>query len=111
MNCWRGPINKREAVMFFDILKIRGIEESSVYQGIFAKGEAKGLAEAEVKARRNILLRQGRRKWGEPDESVLARIAAIGDLGRLNLLSDRILDATTWDDLLASVDRMGEGLP
>ncbi len=23
--------------MFFDILKIRGIEESSVYQGIFAR--------------------------------------------------------------------------
>ncbi len=37
--------------MFFDILNIREIEESSVYQGIFAKGEAKGLAEAEVKVR------------------------------------------------------------
>jgi hypothetical protein len=87
------------------VLGIQGIEESSVYQGIFAKGEVKGEAEGEVKATRNILLRQGRRKWGEPDEAVLARIAAIGDLGRLNFLSDRILDDTTWDELLALVDR------
>jgi hypothetical protein len=73
-------------------LYIRGIEESSVYQGIFARGE--------VEAMRKSLIRQGRKKWGEPGEQVLARIAAIGDLDRLNLLSDRILDASSWDDLL-----------
>ncbi len=101
------------------ILGIRGIEESSVYQDIFGKGEAKGRAEGkaegEAKGRaegeaegkveeaRLILLSLGRRKLGRPDEQVLARIAAIGDLDRLNALIHRLLDATTWDELLASV--------
>ena len=32
------------------VLRIRGIEESSVYQEIFAKGEAAGRAKAEARA-------------------------------------------------------------
>ena len=75
------------------ILGIRGIEESSVYQDIFAKGraegEAKGRAEGEaegkVEERRLILLGLGRRKLGRPDErSPGQRSPAIGDLDRLN---------------------------
>ena len=41
---------------------IRGIEESSVYQGIFRKGEAKGA----IEEARKTLLRQGRKKLGPP---------------------------------------------
>ena len=58
------------------VFGIRGIEESSVYQAILAKGEAKGA----VEEARNVLLRQGRKKLGEPDERVLSLIAGIGDL-------------------------------
>ncbi len=95
------------------ILGIRGIEESSVYQDIFAKGEAKGEAKGRAEGRaegkaeeaRMILLSLGRTKLGQPDEQVLARIAAIGDLDRLNFLIHRILDAVTWDELLASTQR------
>src|SRR5262249_22755895 len=102
------------------ILGIRGIEESSVYQDIFAKGEAKGRAEGEAKGRaegeakgraegeveeaRQILLRQGRKKLGQPDERVLAQVAGISDPDRLNLLLDRILDVASWDELLAPAD-------
>ncbi len=50
-----------------------------------------------------ILLSLGRRKLGQPDEQVLARIAAVDDLDRLNALIHCILDATTRDELLASV--------
>jgi hypothetical protein len=78
------------------ILGIRGIEESSVYQDIFAKGE---LEEA-----RKILLRQGRKKLGQPDERVLALVAGISDRDRLDLLLDRILDVASWDELLATTD-------
>ncbi len=89
------------------ILGIRGIEESSVYQDIFGKGEAKGRAEGEAEGKveeaRLILLSLGRRKLGRPDEQVLAMIAAIGELDRLNALIHRLLDATTWEELLASV--------
>jgi predicted transposase YdaD len=90
------------------ILGIRGIEESWVYQDIFAEGEAKGRAEgkAEGKAEgaveeaRNAFLRMGRKKLGEPDEQVLSLLAALGDLDRLNLLLDGLLEVGRWDDLL-----------
>jgi predicted transposase YdaD len=91
------------------VLGIRGIEESWVYQDIFAKGraegEAKGLAEGEAKGRaeeaRQALLRQGRKKFGPPSERIEAEITALGDLDRLNELLDRILDVASWDELLA----------
>ena len=87
------------------ILGIRGIEESSVYQDIFATGEAKGRdagrVEGAVEEARKTLLRQGRKKLGPPSESIEARITALGDLDRLNDLLDRILDVATWDQLLA----------
>ena len=85
---------------------IRGIEESSVYQGILKKGEAigetKGEAKGEVNEARKILLRQGSKKLGPPDEQVSARIAEITELDRLHVLLERILDASSWDELLAS---------
>jgi hypothetical protein len=103
---------------------IRGIEESSVYQGILRKGEAKGLAEGEAKglaegeakglakgraegeARgiRQALLIHGRRKLGPPDEETSTQIAEIHDLDRLRLLLERILDVSSWDELLAPDD-------
>jgi hypothetical protein len=51
------------------------------------------------------LLRQGRKKLGQPDGQVLTRIAGISDLDRLNLLLDHILDVSSWDELLASLDQ------
>ena len=80
------------------VLGIRGIEESSIYQDIFAKGRAEG----EVEGTREDVLRLGRRKLGPPGEAVEVRIAALSDLDRLHRLLDRILDASTWDELLAS---------
>jgi predicted transposase YdaD len=106
------------------VLGIRGIEESSVYQDIFAKGraegeakgraegEAKGRAEGEAKGRaeagvaedRRVLLSLGRVKFGPSDERVEAQIAAIADQARLHRLLEGILHASTWDELLASVE-------
>jgi len=113
------------------VLGIRDIKESWVYQDIRAEGlaegraegraegeakgraegEAKGRAEGEAKGRaegaveeaRLALLRVGRKKLGEPDERVLSRLADLGDLERLNLLLEGVLDAACWDDLLAGL--------
>ncbi len=82
------------------ILGINGIEESSVYQDIFGKGEATGEAKGQIKADRAALLRQGRKKFGPPSETVEATINTLTDLDRLNALLDRILDVSTWDELL-----------
>jgi hypothetical protein len=75
------------------VLGIRGIEESWVYQDIFAKGRAEEARQA--------LLRQGRKKFGPPSEQVETEISALGDLDPLNDLLDRILDVASWDELLA----------
>jgi predicted transposase YdaD len=79
---------------------IRGIEESSVYQGILRKGEAKGA----IEEARKTLLRQGRKKLGPPGEKIKEEINALTDLDRLHDLTDRILDVSTWDELLAPAD-------
>jgi predicted transposase YdaD len=92
------------------ILGIRGIEESSVYQDIFAKGEAKGLAEGRAEGfaegrteeARQAVLQLGRKKLGQPDEEVRMRIAAIADVDRLNSLLERILEVASWEELLSS---------
>lgn len=72
-----------------------------MYQDIFAKGRAEG----QVDEARAILLGLGQKKLGEHQEPVRSQIAAIRDLGQLNRLLDRILDAPTWDDLLAARDQ------
>ncbi len=95
------------------ILGIRGIEESSVYQDIFAKGEAAGEAKAEAKGRaegrieavRSDVLKLGSKKFGHPDEGVRAILAAINDSTRLDAILVRILDVTSWDELLSAADR------
>jgi hypothetical protein len=79
---------------------IRGIEESSVYQGILRKGEAKG----EVQGIREALFIQGRKKLGPVNERISAQIAEIHDLNRLKLLLERMLDVSSWDELLAPID-------
>ena len=80
---------------------IRGIEESSVYQGILKKGEAKGRADHA----RTILTRHGTEKFGPPNEQAKARISAIADTDRLDELVDRVLDVASWDELLGSPDQ------
>jgi hypothetical protein len=69
------------------------MRESSYVQGLLADGE--------VKALRETIIRQGRRKFGEPPATTLRTIGAITDLDRLRALTDRILDVSTWDELLA----------
>jgi hypothetical protein len=79
------------------VLGIQGIEESSVYQGIFARGKAEDAKE--------ILIRLGTKKFGPPNEQAKARIASLSDLDRLHDLFDRVLEVANWDELLASADQ------
>jgi predicted transposase YdaD len=83
-----------------DVLKIRGIEQSSTYQEILKKGRRQGKVEGKAEEARQILLRQGRKKLGNPPKTVRNRIEAMNDLAQLNDLLDRILDVASWDELL-----------
>jgi predicted transposase YdaD len=76
---------------------VRGMRESSTYQAILVEGRAEG----RIEEARAILLRQGRKRFGPPDERVLTALEAIGRRERLEELSERLLDVATWEELLA----------
>jgi predicted transposase YdaD len=87
-----------------DVLKIRGIEESSFYQEIMelgeARGEARGMAEGKAEEARGLLLKLGRKKFGVPGRHVLEEIEGLSDLKRLERLCERLLSVSSWDDLV-----------
>jgi predicted transposase YdaD len=75
---------------------VRKMKESVTYQAILKEGRVAGRAEGE----RNALLRVGAKRFGAPSADVVARLAAIESLDRLEALLDRVGDVETWDDLL-----------
>lgn len=72
------------------------LQESTTYQLLIRRGMARGKVET--------LLSQGRKRFGPPTAEVEAAFRAMKEkeLGRLERISDRIFDATGWDDLLAT---------
>jgi hypothetical protein len=70
------------------------LRDSSWVQGDMADGR--------IADRRDVLLQQGRKKFGPPDEAVEAALRTITDYDRLTRMTDRILDVTTWAELLAT---------
>jgi len=76
--------------------------DSMTYQAILEEGRIKGLALGRAEAAREILLRLGEHRLGRADDQTVATIVAIADLARLRALTRRLVDAASWDDLLAS---------
>jgi hypothetical protein len=70
------------------------MEESDTYLGIIDEGREKQAKE--------VILRLGRRRFGPADQANVSALQAITDLERLQRLVDRILDASNWQDLLAT---------
>ncbi len=71
---------------------VQGMRESDTFMAILEEGEEK---EA-----RSVLLRQGKKRFGVPDETTTATLTAITDLERLHRLQERMFEATSWQDLL-----------
>jgi predicted transposase YdaD len=84
---------------------IRAMKESSAYQLILdegrAEGELRGEMRGEMREAAKLLKKLGTRRFGAPDHSVLVVIEAITDLERIELLLERMLDASSWEELLA----------
>ncbi len=76
---------------------ITAMRESSTIQAFLEEGRVKGLAE---EARR-IIMRLGRKRLGAVDETVEAKLDEIVDLERLEELTERIDQVSSWDELLA----------
>jgi len=85
------------------------LKDSSFYQVILEEGMEKGRKEGlgqgqrqgRIEGARDVLFRQGRIRFGRLDKSTRAAIEAIDDLDRLEQLSERLLTAASWADLLA----------
>lgn len=58
-------------------------------------------ARGEVKSAREILLRLGRKRFGEPGEKVVQALQAITDVAALQDLAVRLLEVESWEDLFA----------
>ncbi len=86
------------------------MHESSAYDMIHDEGLAKGLAtgrtegltEGCIKGEQRLLLRQGRKRFGQPDEATIAALHAIKDVDRLERLADAVIEVGSWQDLLAT---------
>ena len=77
------------------------LKDSSFYQVLLKEGREKGLQKGRIKGLRKTPIRLGRIRFGRLPKATRAAIEAIDDLDRLERLSERILTATSWDDLLA----------
>ena len=80
---------------------VRAMKESSTYQAILAEGRTEGRTEGRIEALQKTLLRQGRQRFHtSPSEAVQAAIQAITDEGRLERMTERLLIASSWQELL-----------
>jgi hypothetical protein len=71
---------------------IRGMRESVAYDLIMDEGR--------VEEAQKMILRQGRIRWGDASEETRAALIKIDDLDRLERMGDRVLSATSWQELL-----------
>ena len=69
------------------------MRESDTSQAILDEGEVRGL--------QHTLLRQGRKRFGEPDDGIRQALEGITDLGQLARLTEDLLDVSSWQELLA----------
>ncbi|MBY0522177.1 MAG: hypothetical protein K2R98_02195 [Gemmataceae bacterium] len=80
------------------------MEESVTYQKILRKGEARGIVEGVAKGEANearkMLLLLGRARFGEPTPEAVAALDALTDVRQLEELGVRLLQATSWQELL-----------
>ena len=74
------------------------MHESSAFDLYEARGEAKG----ELRRSHHLLLRLGRKKFGDPDSATEDALRGVTELDRLDRLGDAILTANSWAELLST---------
>jgi len=76
--------------------------DSSTYQLILKRGEARGEKIGEVRVSQSHALTLGTQRSGEPPAGTEEALRAITDRDRIERSVRRILTATDWADLLAT---------
>jgi predicted transposase YdaD len=99
---------------------VHDMQESTTYQAILREGREKGREEGREEGReagreegreegriageRQLLVRQGTKRFGKPNTATLTAIDAIRDVERLESLGERIVDPDVrdWESLLGA---------
>jgi len=89
---------------------VQNMQESTTYQAILREGRHEGLIEGRnegliegrINEAQRLVLRQGTKRFGEPDAATVAALQAIRDVERLETVGERILDPDVrdWNSLL-----------
>jgi predicted transposase YdaD len=91
-----GLTHPKESLKTF-LQGIGHMKESAMYELILEEGLEKG----KIEEARQVVRRLGERRLGPMSPAIQARIEAISDLGRLHSLQDRVLEVSSWDELMA----------
>jgi predicted transposase YdaD len=78
------------------------LEDSTTYQLILSKGEARGELLGRVAEAQALVLRLGVKRFGPASGAAEAAVRAITDREHLARLAERVLDAAGWDEVLAT---------
>lgn len=89
-----------EVKQMITVYEQRGIEQGIV-QGV-EQGIAQGVGQGIVRGKRDTLLRQLRRKFGELPESLVARVEAVETEVELDTLLDQVLTAASPNEMRLS---------
>jgi len=68
------------------------MHESETYLAILDEGE--------IKHARDVVLRLGQKKFGSASDDVVTAVKGIEELQRLQRLEERILEVSSWQELL-----------
>ncbi len=80
---------------------VLGMEESTTYQAIVAKGRIEGRSEGAREELRKVLLKQGEERFRTPPPDWAApTLEQIDNLEQLEALATRLLRAKSWSELL-----------
>ena len=68
------------------------MRESTTYMGIIEEGR--------IEEAQRIILRQGKKRFGKPSAAVQSAIQGLASIERLERLTDRLLEVSSWKELL-----------
>jgi predicted transposase YdaD len=82
---------------------VMNMKESVTYQAILEEGMAEGEAKGVLKEARKMVLLQGRSRFGQPaSPQVVAALEALTEARQLEELGVRLLQVSSWQELLGS---------
>jgi hypothetical protein len=96
------PMNEQQQQEYERLVTVEPYTKvNAMNKTYYEKGIDQGMEKGIEKGLQTALLRQGRKRFGAPTPETENRIRSIEDATRLEALVERIIDVTSWDELLA----------